>query len=84
MDVRISNTGDRLHLLEELLRKLIVVLAATADLKIDRCRQAEVQNLIRDVSRCEEEGAIREFSVKVGPSAGAYKARYAACRVRAR
>ena len=65
MNVRVGYAGNGLHLFEKLLGELVVVLGTPGDLEIDGCGQAEVEDLVRDVRRSEEEGTVRELLMQV-------------------
>ena len=58
--------GNRLHCFNRLLRELVVVRTAARHLQINGRGQTEVQNLVGDVGRREEEGGRGKIRVQIG------------------
>ena len=78
LDVHVGRAGDTGDAVAESLRDRVVAGGVRSDdLQIDRCREAEIQNLIGDVRRLEEEH-------RVGKGLGQPFATLAICDARSR
>ena len=64
MNVRVHDARNRLHLREQPLRDLIVIFSSADNLKINRRRKAEVEDLVGNVCWREEKDAIGKLCVK--------------------
>ena len=61
VDVHVDRSRNGEDALQNLLRQLVVSLAAAGHGDVDRRRQAKIQNLVGDVRGHEEEGAVRKL-----------------------